>query len=188
MSRQRKQLALGLLVLCLGLAGYSYTGAYFNAKKEVTNQVTFAQVNIRIDEKMLNQDGQEVPFVNQTGVVPGMELSKLVYLTNEGSADAWVRVLIEPEVEDSPELTEMLKKYVVFNTSDKWIKQGAYYYYSSPSKAGESILEPALTSVTFSKEMGNEFAQKTINIKVSAQAVQSLNNGKTVLDASGWPA
>ena len=33
-----------------------------------------------------------------------------------------------------------------------------------------------------------DFQNCTANIEISAQAVQTANNGKTVLEAKGWPA
>ena len=46
-------------------------------------------------------------------------------------------------------------------------------------------------TVTFSKDMGNDYMNCRFNIIVSAQAVQADNNaigeGQSVLDVAGWP-
>ena len=41
--------------------------------------------------------------------------------------------------------------------------------------------------MTFAADMGNEYMECTAKINVTAQTVQSRNNGDTVLDAQGWP-
>ena len=43
------------------------------------------------------------------------------------------------------------------------------------------------TAVTFKPDMGNEYQNATATVDVSAQAVQTANNGDTVMDAKGWP-
>ena len=35
--------------------------------------------------------------------------------------------------------------------------------------------------------MGNEYQNATATVDVYAQAVQTANNGKTALNAQGWP-
>ena len=35
--------------------------------------------------------------------------------------------------------------------------------------------------------MGNEYQRCKVIVDVTAQAVQHVNNGGTVLDAAGWP-
>ena len=41
--------------------------------------------------------------------------------------------------------------------------------------------------MTFKADMGNEYQNATATVDVSAQAVQTANNGATVMDAQGWP-
>lgn len=61
-----------------------------------------------------------------------------------------------------------------------------YYYYKEALKPGE-VTAPIFTAVTFKPEMGNEYQNATATVDVSAQAVQTANNGDTVMDAKGWP-
>ena len=44
-----------------------------------------------------------------------------------------------------------------------------------------------LSSVTFSKQMGNLYKDSRISVTVNMEIVQSNNNGATVFDATGWP-
>ena len=51
----------------------------------------------------------------------------------------------------------------------------------------EKATEILFDTVHFAPEMGNEYQNCTANIIISAQAVQTANNGDTVMDAKGWP-
>lgn len=61
-----------------------------------------------------------------------------------------------------------------------------YYYYHSALKPGETTA-PIFSEVTFNADMGNEYQNATATVDVVAQAVQMANNGKTVMEAVGWP-
>ena len=79
---------------------------------------------------------------------------------------------------DKPRLTRL-------NTAD-WTEKDGYYYYTKPLKPGE-VTAPIFTAVTFKADMGNEYQNATATVDVFAQAVQTANNGATVMDAQGWP-
>lgn len=74
---------------------------------------------------------------------------------------------------------------LTLNTTD-WTKKDGYYYYSKPLKPGE-VTAPIFTAVTFKADMGNEYQNATATVDVSAQAVQTANNGDTVMATKGWP-
>lgn len=74
---------------------------------------------------------------------------------------------------------------LTLNTTD-WTEKDGYYYYSKPLKPGE-VTAPIFTAVTFKPDMGNEYQNATATVDVSAQAVQTANNGATAMDAKGWP-
>ena len=54
-------------------------------------------------------------------------------------------------------------------------------------KPGEET-EPLFTKVSFGADLGNEYMEAHVEIKVDAQSVQSRNNGTGALDATGWPS
>ena len=72
------------------------------------------------------------------------------------------------------------------NQNDWKLGQDGYYYYNQALKPGE-VTKPIFTAVTFNANMGNEYQKATASVDVSAQAVQTANNGSTVLEAAGWP-
>ena len=73
------------------------------------------------------------------------------------------------------------------NTDDWTEGEDGYFYYKEALKPGETTA-PVLNSVTFDVAMGNEYQGATATVTVTAQAVQTANNGTSAQTASGWPA
>ena len=72
------------------------------------------------------------------------------------------------------------------NTTDWTLGEDGYLYYNKPLPAGATTA-PIFTTVDFSSSMGNAYQNATATVDVAAQGVQTANNGKTALAASGWP-
>ena len=83
--------------------------------------------------------------------------------------------------------TDELAKVIVIEPDDTaWTLENGWWYYNTAVKAGETT-DPLFDTVAFSgPEMGNEYQNCTVEILVTAQAVQQANNGNTVIDAVGW--
>ena len=181
-----KIVALCTVLACLSIVA-SGTLAYFTAQETAHNVITSGGVDIALIEKADTGNGL-ADFENVDGVMPGAELSKIVTVENTGASDAWVRVSVTKSitlasgVQGTPDLS-----LVVLDINNKdWTEQGGFYYYNSALKPGETT-KPLFETVTFAPEMGNEYQGSEANIDVKADAVQVANNGKTVLDALGWP-
>ena len=119
----------------------------------------------------------------------------VAYFTATGTAhNVLVRVKIEKTVEPADAaVTGLDTKYVGLNYhTENWVDGGnGFWYYKEPLMPGATT--PNLfDKVTFSKDMGNEYMNCKFNIIVSAQAVQSDNNGiadgQDVRNVVGWPA
>ena len=197
---KRKIAALAVIVIALSLAAYG-TLAYFSATGTAHNVLTMGNISIALNDKTEVEENGEKKLVDFTAeypdgmpVMPATEASKIVSVENTGSAPAWVRVRIEKTVEpeDASKIGLLDTKYVELNyDTENWVEKDGFWYY-------KSILEPGRTTpnlfdtVTFSKDMGNDYMNCRFNIIVSAQAVQSDNNGiadgQSVLDVAGWPA
>ena len=146
-------------------------------------------------EKTQGKDGVLVDFPKEgvRGVMPGSDVSKIVSVKNTGESEAWIRVQVESVIKaadgaDLPLTIENVGPVMTYTVGGGWsLGEDGYYYYAKPVAAGETtgIL---FDTVTFAPEMGNAYQNCTANIEISAQAVQTANNGKTVLEAKGWPA
>lgn len=196
---KRKIAALAVIVIALSLAAYG-TVAYFTATGTAHNVLTMGNIGIKLNDKTEVVENGETKLVeftteypNGMPVMPATEASKIVSVENTGSAPAWVRVKIEKTVEPADAaVTGLDTKYVGLNYDTKnWVDGGdGFWYCKEPLKPGKTT--PNLfDTVTFSKDMGNDYMNCRFNIIVSAQAVQSDNNGivdgQTVLNVVGWP-
>ncbi len=196
---KRKIAALAVIVIALSLAAYG-TVAYFTATGTAHNVLTMGNIGIKLNDKTKVVENGETKLVeftteypNGMPVMPATEASKIVSVENTGSAPAWVRVRIEKTVEPADAaVTGLDTKYVGLNyNTAKWDDGGdGFWYYKEPLKPG-AVTPDLFDTVTFSKDMGNEYMNCRFNIIVSAQAVQADNNaigeGQSVRDVAGWP-
>ena len=191
-NMKRKIVVICAIAICLAIASLG-TIAYFTAEDTATNVITTGGVDIELKEMAdKGQDGL-VPFEDETGVMPGAEISKIVTVKNTGSADAYIRIKLEKSIvlSDEVEAPEgftpdaSLVSYDL-NTAD-WTEKDGYFYYNNSLKAGEETT-PLFTKVSFSVDMDNIYQQSTAKIDVKAYATQVANNGDSAVEAAGWPA
>lgn len=181
---KRKLLILSVLAICLAMLA-AETIAYFTADSKAHNVITTGGVQIAVQEWA--DEERTKPFENVTGVMPETTVTKIVEIKNTGVSDAWVRVMVDKKivlptgsVTPDASLVEL-----ACNTAD-WTEKDGYYYYNKVLKPGE-VTAPIFTAVTFKADMGNEYQNATATVDVFAQAVQTANNGATVMAAQGWP-
>lgn len=180
---KRKLLILSVLAICVATLAAG-TLAYFTSEGKAHNVITTGGVEITVQEWA--DEDKQTPFEDLEGIMPSMTVTKIAEIKNTGASDAWIRVLITKNIklqgEGTPD-TGLVE--LTLNTTD-WTEKDGYFYYNEPVKPGE-VTAPIFTAVTFKPEMGNEYQNATATVDVSAQAVQTANNGDTVMDAKGWP-
>lgn len=143
------------------------TLAWFTDKGETTNVVTFGNVDIKLQEtqKDGNLSEKGLKFEN---IVPGDKFKKDPTITNIGKNDCYIRAKITftegaPIGDDSLDIK-----------SAEWKKgSDGYYYYKGVVKNGMNVV--LFNEVKIPGELGNNVADKTFNIKVDAEAIQSDN-------------
>ena len=189
---KKKILLVAAVVMCLAIATAG-TLAYFTSEDTAHNVITSGDVNIELVEQTKKEDGTLVEFPEEgiKGVMPGTSASKIVQVKNTGDNDAWVRLKMEVTItgEDGSDLSDEGIKYVhIYGTSGEWKLNwdDRNFYYEKVLAPGETT-EPVMEEVRFSAEMGNAYQNCTANVVISAQAVQTANNGDTVMEAAGWP-
>ena len=184
-----KSLAVILCATAILASIASGTNAFFTADERAHNVITTGNVDIELVEMMENNEGELVEFENQNGVMPGMDVSKIVTVKNTGEQPAYVRIVVDKTISLADGSTENVDTSLVtydINT-EKWTDRDGYYYYNEPLAAGLET-EPLFTAVSFSEEMDNLYQSSQIEINIQAQATQVANNGATVFEAAGWPA
>ena len=181
---KRKILILSVLVICLAMIAAGSL-AYYTADTKAHNVITTGSVDIELNE-WANEERTE-KFENQTGVMPGKDVTKIVEVKNVGTGSAWVcvQMFVDVYAENGEGLPPKPVKLDINDTD--WTYQDGYYYYNKPLAPGATT-EPLFTTVSFDEQMGNEYQNARATIDITAIAVQSANNGETVLEATGWPS
>ena len=180
---KKKLLILSLAAICLAITAIG-TLAYFTSEGTAHNVITTGGVEIAVQEWADVEKTK--PFEDLTGVMPNTTVTKIAEVKNTGASDAWVRVKVEKAIKLTGDgIPDVSMVQLDVNTTD-WTEKDGYYYYTKVLKPGE-VTAPIFTAVTFKPDMGNEYQNATATVDVVAQAVQTANNGATVMDAQGWP-
>ena len=188
MKKKKIILLSALAVLVLAAAAVAGSLAYFTAEETAHNVITTGGVDVQLNE--WSDDGEEmVPFEDITGVMPGVEISKIAEAENTGASAAWVRMRADVYIllaEDREGTVDLSLVSIDFNTAD-WTYQDGWFYYNAPLEPGE-VTAPLFTTVRFDEQMGNLYQNSTAFVDVELQAVQTANNGGSATEAAGWPA
>ena len=183
-------LAASVLAICAAMAGTG-TLAYFVVEDTATNVITTGGIDIDLVEKTKLADGSMVDFPEKMeGIMPGTTVSKIVSVKNTGPNSAWVRVKVDAEISNASGEKLSLEvgggKAMDVQIQDGWTDGGdGYFYFDKKLKPGKST--PALfEEVYFNANMDNSYQSSTAMITVKAEAVQTDNNGDTVMEAAGW--
>ena len=185
---KRKLLALAVVVMCLSLTAYG-TLAFFTADTTAHNVITSGNVDIELYEWADESKTEPFPEEGLDNLMPGMVVDKVVTVENAGSVEFFLRVALDQAITPAEGVNAQLTfEHITLDINDKdWtLGEDGYYYYNRALKAGEAT-EPLFTTVTFAPEMGNDYMNAHVEVNVSAQAVQSKNNGDSALEAAGWP-
>lgn len=183
--QKRKITVIALILVCVAFVS-SGTLAYFTAEEKTHNVITTGNVEIELYEWADSE--KKTPFEPVEGVMPGTTVTKIVEVKNVGGNDAFVRVKVDKEIllKDQQDKCDLEVVSLDINRN-YWEEKDGFYYYKEILESGAETKEPIFTTVTFADGMENIYQKCTVNINVSAQAVQADNNGTDSLTASGWP-
>ena len=192
---KKKILALAVIAVSLSIAAHN-TLAYFTAEDKAHNVITTDGVDITIVEWQQTDEGL-VPYPKDEPirVMPGITVSKIVTVKNN-EAESYIRAKFDVVVIDAMGKTMELDAatldsiITVAPNEAYWLSKeidDEWYYYKDAVDVG-IVTEPLFSEVVFSGvNMTNEYQNCKVEINVVAQAVQTANNGSTVMEAAGWP-
>ena len=183
---KRKLLILSVLAICIAtLAAGSL--AFFTSEGTAHNVITTGGVEITVQEWA--DEAKKTPFEDLEGIMPGMTVTKIAEIKNTGASDAWIRVLVTKKIQlagDGTPNTALVE--LNLNLTDWTQGTDGYLYYTKEALKPGEVTAPLFTTVTFNAAMGNEYQNATATVDVTAQAVQTANNGDTAMAAMGWPS
>ena len=181
---KKRILCLAVLAICLAtLAGG--TMAYFVAEETAYSVITTGCLYMDLVQE--TGDGILLPEEIVMGVMPATAEDQITYVANKGSVPFFTRVVVEKVIHPAEGSDAQLDAELVTLdiNEDYWTEQNGFYFYRRILKPGQTT-QPLYTEVAFAPEMGNEYMDARVEIRVLAQAVQSANNGTDATQALGW--
>ena len=170
-----KKKRIGIVIAALALVaaiGIGATLAYFTDSDSANNTITFGHVDIDLDEPQFEENTEDNTIED---VTPGQEIVKDPTITAKAnSAAMYIRAKIE-YVGLTDEQAAELEALITF--ANGWVKgtDGYYYYQSEISSSTQDQEITFFTKVTIPTSWGNELADASIQINVTAEAIQADN-------------
>lgn len=192
---KQRILSIAVIVICLSLLAGS-TLAYFTKENTAHNVITSSKVDIAIRQE--SNDGTvsaggngNVAELRFEYVMPGDEMDNTISVENIGPEPVWVRISVDKAIElaagMAPEGFTVNPDLVKLNiNTEHWTEKDGWFYYLKPLPVGEDT-EPLMRTITIDPSMPNEYQSSVITMTINACGVQTVHNGKTVLEAAGWP-
>lgn len=173
---------IGILVVAI-IGGSSM--AQVTRKAETENIISSGEISVKLLNKTKN--GDDMPELI-THIVPGDTLDNVVSVKNTCQYDEYIRVSLDKVIYETAEENAILddsKATFLLNEEDwTYNERDGYYYYNDVLKAGETS-EVLYDGIFLSYSMGNEYKLAVMDVEITVEAVQSLNNGD-VFTAEGW--
>lgn len=181
----RKRITIVAAGICCAALLTGGTLAYFTAEETAYNVITTGKLDMILHDE--TTDGVPFPEEGIHNVVPGRVVDKVVYIENGGTVDFYTRISLKKLIQAAEGVTAELNfEHITLDiNTENWTEKDGFYYYNESLAPGEKT-EPLFKTVTFEKEMGNDYMNAYVEIDVNAQAVQSKNNGETPFEATGW--
>lgn len=173
---KKAALLAGALVFC----GIAVVYGFFQDSVTVTNRISTGDVRISLKEYQL-RGGKEVPYTKPENLLPGDKISKIPHITNQGEP-CWIRASVA--FSDSAEKEEGLSEKNLSGFPQKWIKAGAYYYYTEVLEKKDSVRLFSTVEIPAAWTNGHEGQKLGIHIRVDA--IQAANFSPNFRSEQPW--
>ncbi len=175
------------------------TFAYFTQSVESEqNRITAGGLDIEIVE-VQSGVSRESALTEPVKIMPATSVERVVKVQNTGDLPVFLRIKIEKTTNKAEnEIPAGWEDFITcnFDLDDEataevaegpWIYRNGYYYYNAPLAAG-AVTEALFDLISFSPNMGNQFAGSEIRLAVICEATQANGNASVPMDAVGWPS
>ena len=188
---KKKLLYIAALIICMSIITGG-TFAYFTYEETTHNVITSKKVNINVLSMKLEDGSLKDDGNTAIPIMPATTVNKVV-MAQSLETPSWIRLKYELNVFDSngDKMTipkaELDNIIIIEPDNTDWIEKDGWWYYKSVVQSGE-ITTPLFDEIKFSGPgMGNEYQKASVKLLLKGQAVQSANNGSSVMEAAGWP-
>ncbi|MGN0664611.1 MAG: SipW-dependent-type signal peptide-containing protein [Negativibacillus sp.] len=181
----KKKIAAVAVILSLVSIAAMGTMAYFTDSAVAHNVITSGNIDIEVkewkDTGEVDENNNPIWEEYEDGILamPGQSVSKIVTVENNDEP-AYIRAkfkVVAYKLVDKEQIPIQIEEgAITVPTDTAWVKgEDGWYYYNAPVEKG-GVTAPLFSEVQFSgPNMGNEYQGATVEIKISAEAVQAAN-------------
>ena len=153
------------------------TGVYAITIQTTSTAISTGTVDIEIKNYKLNDENNEVEFENTEILYPGSTTSYIPKVVNWGD-DCYLRIKVN-YIDNGTNFEDYVTGF-----SNKFTRNGEYYYYDGVVRSGEII--KLFDTITIPSDIQNSAADKDVIIKIYAEAVQERNFEPDYSSNSPW--
>ena len=189
MKRKHNMILVILIIIMLLGATVSFTSAFASRKKAIDNHIVFGDLELKLIENTINDEGIEGPFTSvKEDIAKANKVSRIIRVENVCENDMFVRIQLEIDAKNGKGEVIDGNQMITYDINQtNWIYKDGYYYYNRKLEKNEET-ENLFEHVFFNAQsvsktnVGNE-----LELHINVQAVQSEHNGENPLEAEGWP-
>ena len=185
--KKKSLVSLAVAVSLIAVIGVGSTLAYFTDNDAANNVVTMGHVDIELEEPQFAEANENNTIEN---VVPNQTITKDPTITVvAGSESCYLRAKVEiSDKLTADQAAELLENINI--DDEKWVlsTDGYYYYQDKVEKAAEDQTVVLFDTVVIPELWGNEVANLSFKIDVTAEAIQADNFTPATTDGTinGW--
>lgn len=170
-----------IALITMASLGVGATMAYFTDSASAENVITMGKVDIDLDEPNFDPDDDDNEITN---VVPNQAIVKDPTITvADTSEDCYVRTKIEFSDNLTVEKQAELLENINIDENLWYLSPDGYYYYKNVLSAGQKVV--FFDKVVIPEAWDSEMAGASIQLKVSAEAIQADNFKPTMEKETG---
>ena len=190
-SFKHSMILMLILIFVTIIVFAAQTYAYFtDGVQSNENRISAGKLDMELVE-MQNGDSLQISDIDSIKMMPATSVSKTVRVKNTGSLPIYIRIKIEKTInKPENEMPDGWEELIIcnFNVAEgPWIYHEGYYYYKVSLDAGSTTAQ-LFDTISFSKDMGNQFEDSEIAFTVICQATQANGNSDSPMTAWGWPS
>lgn len=165
---ERTKLTGGVAAVCIILAVATCEGIYGRCQAEAASPLKTGIVDISLEEYQM-VEGKELPWTDGPVLLPGMEISKIPRIKNNGN-DCYVRAKLTFTGIAEGDLLEQ----GIYGWEQKWQKaKDGYYYYTGILPSAQSV--DLFQGLGVPENFPEELEGQTLQLRIDVEAIQSAN-------------
>lgn len=179
---KKRRIIIIVLFAFILLVSLSFTYGYFIMQDNTKIIITFGNVKLKLIEKEL-KNGKYVDVKNhdRINITNITNLSRMVKVKNVGDNSFYLRLKVGFNGISN------VNDLMIIETNENWTYKDGYYYYQKVLNSNEET-NYLMDEIKFNNQkIIDNYKGKILDFEIKAEAVQSENNVKDVMEITNWP-